>query len=101
MIPVQGFASEKHGGEDAKDNQRDALLYHLELYQWEWPSIVLKANAIGWHLEAILKESYAPWKQDDANKWPTGGDFHFLQLQMPIPSEGHEYVGYGKKSDGV
>lgn len=60
VVPVQLLSVEEEVGDDAENDQRDNLLYHLELHQREGAAVAFKSYAIGRHLAAILKESYSP-----------------------------------------
>ena len=65
MVPVQTLALKQAVGNDGKDNQRDAFLYHFQLHQCKRSSVSIKANPIGRHLTAIFKKGYAPRKHND------------------------------------
>ena len=49
------------------------------------------ANPVGRHLDTILDEGDRPARQSDN---PQGRG---LVLEMPIPGDGHENVGYGQQ----
>ena len=53
------------------------------------------SNAIRRHLEAILDEGNPPARR---NHNPQG---RVLVLEVPIPGDGHEDVGYGEQQDCV
>ena len=82
MIPAQ-MRAEVKGGKDAEDRQRDDLLNHFELDHAE----AAVAKAVGWNLEAILKEGDAPADEDDL---PEGV---LTEFQVAVPGNGHEDVG--------
>src|SRR5260370_23039519 len=59
VIPMQLVAKIKRG-EDPKDCQRDHLLDHLQLVRRKG----LRADPVGGHLQAVLKEGDAPPDQN-------------------------------------
>lgn len=88
VVPVQ-FVSKVVDGKDSEDREGNDLLDNLELRGGKG----VRADAIGGHLEAVLKESYGP-----------GDDDHLPQrgvavLEVTIPGEGHEDVGADEKKD--
>ena len=60
MIPVQSLSLEEDIGDDGEDDKRYAFLYHLELDQIKWSSIIYKTDAVGWYLTAIFEEGDGP-----------------------------------------
>ena len=52
------------------------------------------AVAIGRDLKGVLKECQAPAQQDhQIERRVVGDDPHLLQLDVPVPREGHKDVG--------
>lgn len=92
MIPVQAFAFEQERSEHGEDYQSNYFLQDFELNQGERPAVALESNPVGRDLESIFKQGDSPRKQDNREQRPVGTDFHFLQLQMPVPRKSHENV---------
>lgn len=92
MVPVQAFAFEQERSEHGEDYQSDYFLQDLELNQGERPAVALESNPVGRDLESIFKQGNSPRKQDNRKQRPMGTDFHFLQLQVPVPCKSHENV---------
>jgi len=82
MIPAEMLA-EVEGDEDAEDHEGDDLLDHFELNGAE----AAGADAVGRHLEAVLKKCNAPTDQNDLPQRL------LAESQVAIPGEGHEDVG--------
>ena len=93
MIPVEGLALETKGHDDGEYYQGDDFLQNLQLNQGEGAAVVQKADAIGGHLTHIFKQGDAPRKKDDRYQGPILAHARLLQLEMPVPGKGHEYVG--------
>ena len=55
MVPLQRVALDKKNGEEGEDNQGDNLLNDFKLPECEWSAKLLAAEAVGWHLKAVLK----------------------------------------------
>ena len=70
VIPVQTLSLEENIGDDCEDDERHALLYHLELYQVEGTAIVDESNSVGGNLAAIFKKCYRPTEGDDTYQRP-------------------------------
>jgi len=70
MVPVELLSLKHHIGNHSEDNQRDALLDDLQLYQREWATVTLETNAVGRYLTAILEEGYDPRKSNDPDERP-------------------------------
>ena len=100
MVPLDGLPFEKEGDNYREDGERNHLLDHLQLHQVERSAVALEADPVGRDGKAVLEESDAPGKQDDQDKRPARGDFHFLQLEMAVPGERHEDVREDKHYDG-
>lgn len=92
MIPLQRLAFEQDGNKDCEDGQGYCFLDDLKLHNVERPAVFVEAYPVCRHLGAVLEESQAPRKQDDEKYWPTGGNFHFLQLKMSVPGECHKDI---------
>ena len=100
MIPVEGFALETKGHEDGAYYQGDDFLQNLHLNQGEGAAVVQKADAIGGYLTHIFKQGDAPREKDNDNEGPVATDARILQLQVAIPSEGHEDIGQDEEEYG-
>ena len=98
---MQRLALEEQRGEHSEDDERDDLLDDLELHERERSSVADETDAVRRNLARILEERDAPRKEDDGKQGPMGGDLHLLQLQVPVPGEGHEDVGNDEQKDGV
>src|SRR5215475_14228821 len=88
VVPFHGLAeveNRKHG----KDGQRDDFLNGFQLRGVEF----VRAEAAGWNLEAIFKESDAPTGNHDLP------ECNVAVFQVPVPGEGHEDVGNGKQQN--
>ena len=94
---MQRLTLEEQRGEHGEDDERDDLLDDLELHQREGAAVAREADAVGGNLAGVLEERDAPRKEDDGKQRPMGGDFHLLQLQVPIPGERHEDVGHDEQ----
>ena len=70
MVPMQCLTLKKQVGNDGEDNQGDAFLYHLELYERERPAVARETYAVGRHLAAVFEESDAPRENDYSEKRP-------------------------------
>lgn len=101
MVPVKLLVLEHHVGNGGKDNERDTLLYHLQLNQGKRSSVAHEPQSVGRHLTAILKESDDPREGDNRNEGPIGRDTRLLQLQVTIPCKGHKNVARNEQQDGV
>ena len=60
VVPVQVGTLKHNVSNDTEYCQRDALLNDLQLNKVEWPSILYKAQSVGWYLTAVFKEGDAP-----------------------------------------
>jgi hypothetical protein len=77
------------GNEDAENDQSNDFLNHLELDRAK----VACADAIGGHLEAILKKGDHPAYNDHLPQ-------RFLaESEMSVPRKRHEDVGDNEKND--
>ena len=92
VVPADGLAFEDGGHDDGEDRQRDALGKDFELHQREGASVDLAADAVGGNHKAVLEEGHAPRGEDDEYQRPISVDFHFCQLQVAVPGEGHKDV---------
>ena len=94
MVPLQRLPTEEDHREEREDRNRHHLLDYLELHQAEGTAVADVAVAIGRDLEGVLEESQAPAQQDHQIEWcVVGDDPHLLQLDVPVPREGHKDVG--------
>lgn len=78
MIPVQALPLKQDVGNDSKDDERDALLYYLQLYQRERTAVPFEADAVGRYLTAILKKGDAPREGDNGNERPVAAGARLL-----------------------
>ena len=92
MIPVQTLSLKEDISDDRKDDERNAFLYDLELYEVERASVIYKTDTVGGYLTAIFKEGYGPTEGDNSNEWPMATYTCLLKFEMPIPCQRHEYV---------
>jgi hypothetical protein len=67
MVPLQRVALDKKNGEEGKDNQGDNLLNYFKLPECEWSAKLLAAEAVGWHLKAVLEQGNTPTDEHDGN----------------------------------
>ena len=86
IIPCELFL-EHNPGKDHENAQSDDFLDDLELVTGEGAALV--AGPIGWHHEAILEKGDAPGRENDKEQ---GFALEEFELQLPIPSNGHEDV---------
>ncbi len=70
MIPMKTFSLEQHVSNDGKDDERNALLYNLELNKSEGSAVAHEAYTIGWHLTAIFEERYQPAEYNNTKQRP-------------------------------
>lgn len=89
MIPARFFA-EVEQGEATKNCEGDHLLDDFEL----GGAVEVVAPSVRGDHEDIFKERDPPTHQDGL---PKRGSF---ELEMTVPSEGHEYVGADQEQDG-
>ena len=92
MIPVQTLSLKENISDDRKDDERNAFLYDLELYEVERASVIYKTDTVGGYLSAIFKEGYGPTEGDNSNEWPMAAGTSLLKFEMSIPCQRHEYV---------
>ena len=89
IVPLQ-LLLEVEDGEAGEDDQGDDLLDGLELGGRE----MAVPEAVGRDLEAVFQKGDRPGDQDDL---PEG---RVLELEMPVPGEGHEDVRDREQGDG-
>lgn len=65
MIPMERFTSKYDCREECEHDERNNLLYHLELHECEWTSVTDKADAIGWNLTRVFSQGDNPRKEDN------------------------------------
>ena len=92
MIPVERLAVKHKRDEDGEYRQRNDLLDYFQLKQAERPAVSREADAVRRHGEAVFEKGYAPGKKYDQYERPARGDFHLLELKMPIPRESHKDI---------
>ena len=78
MVPVEALPLKQQVGYHSENDERNALLYHLQLYQRKRTTIALKTDTVRWHLTAVLKEGYGPRESDDGDEWPVGAGSRLL-----------------------
>lgn len=100
VVPAE-VVLENNDGEERKHRKRDALLDDLELNETKRAAVAFKPDAVGRYHEAVFKESDCPGKKHDGVDRPCTevDDLHGLELQVQVPSAGHENVGNAKKAD--
>src|ERR1035437_2028411 len=94
VIPGEFFL-EHEPGEADEDHQRDALLDDLELITAETAAEI--ARAVRRHHQAVFEKGDAPRSQNDEEERFA---LQPLELQLPIPGEGHEDVGADEEKNG-
>ena len=97
---MQALPLEQERSENREDNQGNHFLQDFELDQAERPSVSLETDAVRRNLERVLEQGNRPRKQDNGIQRPVRTDFHFLELQMPVPGECHEDIGNDQHPDG-
>ena len=100
MVPVKALSLKEYVRNNGKDDQRDTLLDHFQLYEREGSAVALEADTVGGYLTTILKEGDAPRKDDDADQWPVVTDVCLLQFQMAIPGQRHKDIAAQQQCDG-
>ena len=78
VIPVQALSLEEDVGDDGEDDERYALLYHLELNQGEGTAVVYEPDAVGGYLAAIFEEGDSPTEHDDTYQGPVAAHASLL-----------------------
>ena len=96
---MKRLALEKKCDHEGEHYQRDNLLDDFQLPEAERATVAVEAEAVGWDLGAIFKESQSPREENDQNERPASRNLHFLKLQMAVPCECHEYVGKHQQKD--
>ena len=95
MVPAQRLALHKESDQDCKDEQRDNLLDNFEFPDVERTTEIGTAEAVGRHLQTILKECYQP------AEYHNGIDAKSLQARLEhnlsVPSQGHKGVRADQK----
>ena len=92
MIPVQSLSLKEDIGDDGEDDERYALLNHLELNQVEGTAIIDESDSVGRYLTAVFEEGDGPTEGDDTDKRPVAAHARLLQLEVSVPSQRHENV---------
>ena len=92
MVPLDGLALEKEGDDDGEDGEGDNLLDHFQLKEIERAAVPHEADTVCGNGEAVLKEGYSPGEEDDEDERPSGGNLHFLELEVTVPCKRHENV---------
>lgn len=91
MVPSERLA-QKGDREQGKDYQRDHFLRDLELCSAK--AVMPVAPTVCRNLQAVLEEGNPPTGQYGQPHRPA------LDLQVPIPGEGHEDIGKNKQNNG-
>lgn len=67
MVPMKRLALKKKIRDECEHNQRNHLLYHLQLHQGKRTAISLETNTVGWNLHAVFGKGDNPGEGDDAD----------------------------------
>src|ERR1700743_209587 len=100
VIPPKGKILEEDERKGSKDHQGDHFLDDLELQEIEGTALPLEADAIGRHLETILKEGNTPAQENDGEHGRMPCAVLPEKTQMPVPGHRHKGVGKGQEADG-
>ena len=92
MVPMQALSLEEDVGDDGEDDERHALLNHLELNQVEGTAIIDESDSVGRYLTAVFEEGDRPTEGDDSYQRPVATHPCLLQFEMPVPSQCHENI---------
>ena len=101
VIPVQALSLEEDVGDDGEDDERHALLNHLELNQVEGTAIIDESNSVGRYLTAVFEEGDGPTECDDSDEGPVAAYARLLQFQMSVPCQRHEDVAQYEEQDCI
>lgn len=93
VVPFESFGLEQGKGKNGEYRQGDDFLNDLQFHEWERSAIQSVADAVGRHHEAVFEEGDAPTDDDNGKQSEVLRHLHFLELQVAIPSKGHEGVG--------
>ncbi len=99
MVHSEGLMFEHQQRKHRKHDQRDDLLYHLELKEAERAAIAIEADPIGRHLKGIFKQCDAPADEYDAEQTQRVEAFDVFEFQMPVPCHGHKRIRDKKEYD--
>jgi hypothetical protein len=92
MIPLKSLTLEHYSNKNCKYCKGNNFLNDFKLHKIERTSVFDESYPVGWYLGTIFEECHSPGEKNYNNKRPTGRNFHFLQLEMTIPGECHEYI---------
>ena len=101
MVPMQALSLEEDVGDDGEDDERYALLNHLELHQVEGTAIIDESNSVGRYLTAVFEEGDGPTECDDSDEGPVAAGARLLQFQMSVPCQRHEDVAQHEEQDCI
>ena len=101
MVPMQALSLEEDVGDDGEDDERHALLNHLELNQVEGTAIIDESNSVGGYLTAVFEEGDGPAECDDSDEGPVAAYARLLQFQMSVPCQRHEDVAQHEEQDCI
>ena len=101
MVPMQALSLEEDVGDDGEDDERHALLNHLELHQVEGTAIIDESDSVGRYLTAVFKEGDGPAECDDSDEGPVAAGARLLQFQMSVPCQRHEDVAQHEEQDCI
>ena len=87
MVPMQALSLEEDVGDDGEDDERHALLNHLELNQVEGTAIIDESDSVGRYLTAVFEEGDGPTECDDTDEGPVAAYARLLQFQMSVPAK--------------
>ena len=101
MVPMQALSLEEDVGDDGEDDERHALLNHLELNQVEGTAIIDESDSVGRYLTAVFEEGDGPTECDDTDEGPVAAYARLLQFQMSVPCQRHEDVAQHEEQDCI
>ena len=101
MVPMQVVALKHNVRDDGENGQRNTFLNDFQLHERERTAVVDEADAVGWHLAAILEKGDGPRETDDGNQRPVVADARLLQTKVAVPREGHKNVAENEQNNGV
>ena len=101
MVPMELLMLEDKVSDDSEHHKGDTLLDNLQLHEVEGTAIIDKTQTVGGYLTAIFEESDHPRKGDHQIQGPVSGDARLLQVQMPIPGEGHKHIAHDEQQNRI
>lgn len=98
---MESLTFEEQSNNEREYGKRDYFLYHFELHQGERTAVAYESYAVCRHLCTVFKECKRPGEEYYSYERPAVRYFHFLELEVPIPGEGHKYVRSYKQQDSA